>query len=65
MQKNKGARQREMGQMQYSCCNTEPPNGERAVKQWERGKKWLEELHMKTEIILQTLEAPLSRGKVI
>lgn len=23
--------------MQYSCGNTEPLNGKRAVKQWERG----------------------------
>lgn len=34
-------------------------------KTMREGGKWLEELHTKTEIILQTLEAPLSRGKVI
>lgn len=51
--------------MQYSCGNTEPLNGERAVKQWERGGKRLKELHKRLKIILQTLEASLSRGEII
>lgn len=41
MQKHGSARQREMGQVEYSCCNTELLKGERAVKQWERRENGL------------------------